>query len=109
MKIPTEFTQTDINHFNSFFTDFSGQTGWLIKIYGKPVKLNSGKSLWKTLGHAKSALKGHMGDFARADCFIRKMNMKYLESEYSSDEAALWKNWLTFAQAHGIVEFVELK
>ncbi len=109
MSIPTQFSQIDTNHFLSFFDNFSGQTGWLIKINGKPVKLNSGKSLWKTLSHAKSALKNHIGDFSNAECFIRRLNIKYLENEYSPNDAVLWKNFLAFAQEKGILEFVELK
>lgn len=103
------FDQLDINHFLSFFKDFGGQTGWIIKIQGRPVKLDSGKSLWKTKAHAKSALKNNLAQFSNASCFMRRLNIKYLESEYSPKEAELWKNWLAFAEEKGIVEFIELK
>lgn len=107
--IQSTFDQVDIHHFTSFFKDFGGQTGWLIKIHGQAVKLNSGKSLWKTKAHARNALRNHLRDFRDKDCFIRQLNIKYLESEYSSKENELWKNFLAFAEEKGILEFAELK
>jgi hypothetical protein len=104
-----KFDQSDINHFTSFFKDFSGQTGWIIKINGRTVKLNSGKSLWRTKQHAKSALKNHVSDFRDAECFLRKLIIKYLGKEYHPDDHQLWLNFLAFAEEKGIVEFVELK
>ena len=103
-----KFDQSDINHFTSFFQDFGGQTGWIIKIQGRAVKLNSGKSIWKTKAHAKNALKNHIGDFSDAECFLRRLIIKHLGKEYHPDDHKLWLNFVAFAVQRGIIEFVEL-
>ena len=108
-NIPTKFDQSDIDLFSSYFADYTGMSGWIIKINGKPVKLNSGKSLWKNLSHAKNALKGHFGNNPRVEYLPRKLNKKYLNEEYSRKENILWKNFIDFLQERGVLEFVELK
>ena len=109
MSLPNKFDQSDLDHFSSFFTDFGRETGWIIKINGQTVKLNSKKSIWKTKAHARNALKNHIGDFRDAECFLRKLVIKYLGKEYHPGEHNLWKNFLAFAEEKGILEFVELK
>jgi hypothetical protein len=104
-----KFDEKDINHFVSFFKDFSGQTGWIIKIQGRVVKLNSGKSLWGTKRHAKLALKNHLDQPWNKDCFLTHLTVKYFGKEYHPDDHQLWLNFLAFAERAGILEFVELK
>lgn len=103
-----QFDNSDIELFNTYFTDFSGASGWIIKINGKPIKCQSGKSLWRTEGNAKSALKEHLHNVC-GPSFMTKLACKYLKDAYHRDTDKVWKNWLDFAQERGILEFVELK
>lgn len=107
MEISTIFDTEDVSKFNSFFSNYSGNEGWRIKINGKFVKLDSKKSIWAQKGHAKAALKEHLHHFHHT--FMDHLSCRYLTDKYHRDRDKLWKNWLTWAENNGIVEFVELK
>ena len=46
---------------NSFiFSKIINKSSFIILVNGKRATLRSGKSVWSTLGHAKSALRNHI-------------------------------------------------
>jgi len=106
--MPTTFSQTDLYKFQSNFDRVTHSTGWIIKIEGETVRLNSGKSIWKTKGHAKSALKNHLED-KRGETFMGYLCEKYKEFKYFRWDEQLWKNFVDFAEKEKVIEFVELK
>jgi hypothetical protein len=106
----SKFDNADLAKFASNFTDFTGHSGWQIKINGRTIKLRSGKSLWKEKGHAKSALKEHLKCVSH-DPFPDILVKKYFKKEFVpyKEECKFWQNFLAFAEQEGILEFVELK
>ncbi len=75
-----------------------------VKVNGKYIYTKSGKSLWKTVGHAKSAIKHHF-------C---SMYQNPLEKEvYYGNQAtgykehnAVWAGFIKHLEEKGILEFV---
>lgn len=103
-----KFDDKDISNFLSKVTNKSGNKGWKIKVNGEFIKLNSGKQLWNTKGHAKSALKLHFSN--TSNCSLdQKLAQKYLKDKYSFDSNKLWNHFLDFLQERGILEFVQLE
>lgn len=53
---------------------------WMIKLYGKFVKMSSGKSVWKTRAHARTALINHL-----KRTWIERSICEILGKEYLKD------------------------
>jgi hypothetical protein len=45
------------------FSKIITKSSFIILVNGKRATLRSGKSVWSTIGHAKSALKNHLGSY----------------------------------------------
>jgi hypothetical protein len=107
-EVKDEFDDADLIKFASYFTDFADHNGWQIKVYGGLIKTDSGKSLWKTKGHAKAALKQHL-HWSQRDSFLTFLACKYFKDAYARESDKKYDNFIDFAEQKGILEFIELK
>lgn len=89
----------------------NGQNCWRIKFNGKYITVSSGKSSWKTKGHARSAFNNHLCSpdiqmFAEANN-IPPDSVHYGRAYYNRSE--LRKIVIQALIDSGLLEFVEVK
>jgi hypothetical protein len=104
----TKFDHSDLEKFSSYFTDFADHNGWQIKVNDRLIRTDSGKSLWKTKGHAKAALKQHL-HWGQHNSFLTYLACTFFSDAYSRERDKKYEEFLDFAEKKGMLEFVELK
>ncbi len=104
-NIPDNIIKTVINSFNYDPRLLKTDTPYRIKINGKYIKTMSGKTLWKTLGHAKSALNNHISNLISYRRYSElNEDIKILEDISGKEKPT--KIVIDFLIKNNIVEFV---
>lgn len=76
-----------------------------IKVNGQFIVMPNGKTVWRRIGHAKSALVNALGSkftFVDSITGIEGFKLNYREAD------KYYQNFIDFLQKEGILEFVEI-
>lgn len=83
-----------------------------IKFMGEFITLNSGKTVWKRIGDAKSALNNHLGSYAMIGAFRRDETpspVNLIMRDFFADKRYPYqhvKELILLLEKAGVVEFV---
>jgi len=78
-------------------------TPYRIKFRGEFITLESGKTLWRTKGHAKSAMTNHISSLLWYDKPFQKLVNSFYGDDYRHENA---KNLHQALESEGVIEYV---
>lgn len=78
-----------------------------IKLDGKFLTLDSGKTIWKRKGDAKSAFKNNFSRYAKGGLVYEVETALAPQGNYEKRNE-MWRAFVKELEAQGIVEFVEV-
>lgn len=77
-----------------------------IMVDGRFITLKSGKNAWKTIGHAKNALKTHFGNVPLTEHLPSQLNEEFDDNEYSHRGNEIWNCFINHLEKQKILRFV---
>lgn len=102
--IPENILKVVIDSFNIEQKTIKKTIPHRIKINGNFITTMSGKTIWKTLGHAKSALNHHISNIIGYKRFMSYEDYKILQNLAGKERTP--KYVMEYMVSKGIVEFV---